>query len=94
MITDRKKGMACDVKRLTPFRLLSIYAYDTLGAGHNMVAQIEVDVTDVRRKLRMERKAGNQVSFFGFLLSAIAKTMDEKQGVQSNKVWEKELLFP
>ncbi len=71
--------MKCEIKELTPFRLLSMYAYEALGAGHNMYAQIELDVTGIQRKLRAQRLEGSNVSFFGFLLSAIAKTIDENK---------------
>lgn len=71
--------MKYEVKKLTPFRLLSIYAYEALEAGHNMYAQIELDVTDIRQRLRSQRREGRNVSFFGFLLSAIAKTIDENR---------------
>lgn len=69
--------MKCEIKKLTPFRLLSIYAYEALESGHNMFAQIEFDVTGIRRKLRSQRMGGRNVSFFGFLLCSIAKTIDE-----------------
>jgi hypothetical protein len=69
--------MKYEIKKLTPYRLMSVYAYEAVQAGHNMYAQIELDVTDIRKKLRMQRRAGNNVSFFGFLLNAIAKTIDE-----------------
>jgi chloramphenicol O-acetyltransferase len=71
--------MKYEKKRLNPFRLLSIYGYEAVGAGHNMYALIELDVTDIRQKLRTERKNGRKISFFGFILSAIAKTMDENK---------------
>jgi chloramphenicol O-acetyltransferase len=71
--------MRYEVRKLTPFRLLSIYAYEALEAGHNMYAQIEIDVTDIRKRLRSQRKEGRNVSFFAFLLSAIAKTIDDNR---------------
>ena len=69
--------MEYSVKRLTPFRLLSIYAYDAIKKGHNMFALIDVDVTDIRQKLRYFRKEGRNISFFGFLLSAISKAIED-----------------
>lgn len=67
------------IKKLSPFRLLSIYGYEALGEGHNMYALTEFDVTEIRQKLRFQRKNGVKISFFGFLLSAIAKTIDENK---------------
>ena len=81
-IADAAKGgenMKYESRKLTPFRLLSIYAYEALEAGHNMYAQIELDVTGIRQKLRDQRREGRNISFFGALLSAIAKTIDENK---------------
>ena len=69
--------MKYQIKKLSPFRLLSIYGYEAIGTGNNMYALIELDVTDVRQRLRLLRKEGQHISFFGFLLSAIAKSIDE-----------------
>jgi len=81
------------IKKMSPFRLLSIYAYDTLGQGHNMYAQIEVDVTNTRQYLRSQRKAGRNVSFFGFLLSAIARTIDENKEFNQIRCGKKVYYF-
>jgi chloramphenicol O-acetyltransferase len=69
--------MNYQVKKLSPFRLLSMYGYEAIGAGHNMYALLEFDVTNVRQKLRCLRKGGQNISFYGFLLSAIAKAIDK-----------------
>jgi hypothetical protein len=50
--------MKYDVEKLTPFRLLSIYAYDAIKKGHNMYALVEFDVTAIRKRLRSQRKEG------------------------------------
>ncbi len=71
--------MKYEVRKLTPYRLMSIYAYDALETGHNMCAQIELDVTGIRQRLRAQRRAGRNISFFGYLLSAIAKTIDRNR---------------
>ena len=63
--------MEYSVKQITPFRLLSVYAYDAIKKGHNMYARVEFDGTKIRKRLRSQRKAGRNISFFGFLLSAI-----------------------
>ena len=44
-----------------------------------MHALVEFDVTDIRQKLRFQRKHGHNISFFSFLLSAIAKTLNENK---------------
>ena len=72
-------NMNYEVKELTPFRLMSIYAYDAIKKGHNMYALLEFDVTDIRQRLRTQRKGGQKASFFGFLLSAIAKAIEDNK---------------
>ena len=67
--------MEYSVKRLTPFRLLSIYAYYAIIKGHNIYALKEVDVRDIRQKLRDSRKEDRNISFPGFLLSAIGNSL-------------------
>jgi len=69
--------MKYEVKELTPFNLMSIYAYDAIKKGHNMYALLELDVTDIRQRLRSQRKEGRKTSFFAFLLSAIAKAIED-----------------
>lgn len=71
--------MDYNIKKLDSFRLLSIYSYEAVGSGHNMHALIELDITDIRQKLRLQRKAGQNVTFFGFILFSIAKTIDENK---------------
>ena len=55
--------MKFEIKNLSPFRLLSIYGYEALGEGHNMYALTEFDVTDIRQRLRSQRKNGQNISF-------------------------------
>jgi pyruvate/2-oxoglutarate dehydrogenase complex dihydrolipoamide acyltransferase (E2) component len=87
------ENMKYEVKQLTPFRLLSIYAYDAIRKGHNMYALVELDVTDIRQKLRSQRKEGRNVSFYGFLLSAIAKTLDENKELNHIRCGKKLYYF-
>jgi len=54
-----KTEMKYEVKELTPFRLMSIYAYDAIRKGHNMYALLELDVTDIRQRLRSQRKVAS-----------------------------------
>jgi chloramphenicol O-acetyltransferase len=71
--------MGYEIRKLAPFRLASIAAYEAVGAGHNMYALLELDVTGIRQRLRAQRRQGASVSFFGFLLSMIARTIDENR---------------
>ncbi|MHB8926579.1 MAG: 2-oxo acid dehydrogenase subunit E2 [Bacillota bacterium] len=85
--------MAYHVKRLSPFRLMSILGYEALGTGHNIHAQMEVDVTNIRRRLRWLSRDGPKVSFFGYLLSAIAKTIDENRELNLVRCGKKAYYF-
>jgi hypothetical protein len=69
--------MEFSVKLIIPFRLLPIYAYDAVMKGHNMYALAEFDVTEIRKRLRSQRKDWRNISFFGFLLSAISKAIED-----------------
>lgn len=85
--------MNYEVKKLSPFRILSMYGYEAIGEGHNMYALLELDVTDIRQKLSALKVAGQQVSFFGFLLSAIAKTLDENKELNHIRFGKKNYYF-
>jgi chloramphenicol O-acetyltransferase len=69
--------MKYEIKKMTPFRVLSMYGYEVMGNAHNMYALVEFDITDIREKLRTKRMNGENISFFGFLLYAIAQTIGE-----------------
>jgi pyruvate/2-oxoglutarate dehydrogenase complex dihydrolipoamide acyltransferase (E2) component len=85
--------MNYEIKKLTPFRILSIYGYEALGDGHNMHALIELDVTDLRKRLRSQRMKGQNISFFGFLLSAIGKAIDENKELNHIRCGKKIYYF-
>jgi pyruvate/2-oxoglutarate dehydrogenase complex dihydrolipoamide acyltransferase (E2) component len=85
--------MKYEVKKLTPFRLLSIYAYDAIRKGHNMYALLELDVTDIRQRLRSQRKEGQKTSFFGFLLNAIAKAVEDNKELNHIRCGKKIYYF-
>jgi hypothetical protein len=85
--------MKYEIKQLSPFRLLSIYAYEALGSGHNMYAQIDLDVTGIRQKLRSQRRQGLGISFYGYLLGAIARTIDENKALNHIRCGKKIYCF-
>lgn len=85
--------MKYQIKNLTPFRITSIYSYDALGFGHNMYAMLDIDVTDVRQKLRVYRKNGHSISFFAFILSSIAKAIDENKELNHIRCGKKIYCF-
>lgn len=85
--------MEYEIKKLSPFRLMSMYAYEALGPGHNMYAQIDLDITGIRKRLRLLRMEGQKVSLFGFLLSSIAKTIDENKELNHIRCGKKIYCF-
>ena len=85
--------MKYEIRKMSQFRLLSINSYEVIGSGHNMYAQIEIDVTDVRKRLRSQRQNGRKVSFYGFLLSAIAKTIDDNKELNHIRCGNKIYFF-
>jgi chloramphenicol O-acetyltransferase len=58
-----------------------------------MYALLELDVTCIRQNLRIQRRDGQNVSFFGFLLSAIAKTLDEHRELNHIRCGKKIYCF-
>jgi len=85
--------MNYQIRKLTDFRVASIYAYDALGVGHNMYALLELDVTDVRKRLRGLRMEGHKVSFFAFLISGIAKAIAENKELNHIRCGKKLCFF-
>jgi hypothetical protein len=85
--------MEYSVKPITPLRLLSIYAYDAIKEGHNMYALVEFDVTEIRKRLRSQRKEGRNISFFGFLLSAISKAIEDNKELNHIRCGKKIYYF-
>lgn len=71
--------MEYEIKGVSLFRLMSRYTKEALGPDHVMHAQINLDITDLRKRLRLMRMEGQNVSLFGFLLCSIAKTLDENK---------------
>jgi hypothetical protein len=71
--------MRCEKRTLYSLRLLSIYGYEVIGSGHNNYALIELDLMDIRPKLKADRRNGLNVSFFSFILSTIAIRMDKNK---------------
>jgi hypothetical protein len=75
--------MEYSVKQIIPFRLLSIYAYDAIRKGQYIYALVEFDATEIRNRLRSQEKAGQNISFFGFLLGAIGSSVEKPGTVKT-----------
>jgi len=70
-------------------------AFQDLKAGrHNMYALLEVDVTVARKFIAdHEAKTGEQLSFTGYLISCLARAVDEDKSVQAYRKGSKKLLL-
>lgn len=71
------------VKKLSFFRRISIDTFDALAPSPYMLALMEYDVTDARRKIREKKRNGNPVSFQSFIIKAIASAVDEFKELNS-----------
>jgi pyruvate/2-oxoglutarate dehydrogenase complex dihydrolipoamide acyltransferase (E2) component len=63
-------------KKTSAYRKLSMYGFDLVNGSHNFHALLEFDITDLRKRLRQERRAGRGGSLFAFLLKAIGKCLE------------------
>lgn len=70
-------------EKLTDFRKLQITGFDAVKKGHNMYALVEFDITDIRKSLRVLRMNGKKLTFFAYVLKAIALTIDENRAFNS-----------
>ncbi len=64
-------------ERTTALRKLSMYGFDLVAGGHNLYALLEFDITDLRARLREERRGGGGGSLFAFILKAIGRCLAE-----------------
>lgn len=60
------------------FRRLTMESLDALRPGHSMMALVELDVTEARKRVRCIRNEGRSVSFFAWIVSAIAQCIQEQ----------------
>jgi len=63
--------------KTSDFRKLSITGFDLVENGHNFFALLEFDITELRSKLRRQRRKGAGGSLFAFMLKAIGKCLKE-----------------
>ena len=71
------------IKKLSFFRRISIDTFDALAPSPYMLALMEFDVTDARRKIRQKKRNGSPVSFQSFIVKAIASAVDEFKELNS-----------
>lgn len=65
------------VERASPFRKLSMDAFEAVRSGHPMIALLELDVTDAQAAIEASRAAGARVSLFAHVVRAIARALAE-----------------
>jgi pyruvate/2-oxoglutarate dehydrogenase complex dihydrolipoamide acyltransferase (E2) component len=67
-------------KRFHPIPPTRTITFDVFAIGltkHHVVSLLEVDVTSSRQKIRELRRSGVRVSFNGWIIQAISKTIEE-----------------
>ncbi len=77
------------VKKLPFFRRMAIDGFDTLPQGHNMMALVELDVTNAHRVLLQQKELGKQVSLFAFMIKCVAKMLSEYPNFNATRVGRK-----
>jgi len=83
---DRKKEDLLGhytVKKLSPFRRITIDSLDVLTPIHNMLALLEVDITEAREKIRKGIREGRPVSLQAFIIKSIASAVEANKELNS-----------
>jgi pyruvate/2-oxoglutarate dehydrogenase complex dihydrolipoamide acyltransferase (E2) component len=81
-----------EVRKLTTFRRLLAESLDAVPPSHNMMALLELDITEPRKALRTLQDSGRHVSLFAFVVKSIATALAEHRGLNSmrsgNRIFE------
>lgn len=88
------KNISYRIVSLPPERR-GMAAFQELKAGrHNMYALLEVDVTHAREFIaKFKAKTAEQLSFTGYLISCLARAVDEDKTVQSYRKGSRQLIL-
>jgi len=79
---------------LTPGRRAWLNALDLGGPTHSMCGLLEVDVTVPKQLIADEKsRTGEGLSFTGFLISCLARAVDENKEVQAYRKGRKQLVI-
>lgn len=79
---------------LAPGRRVWINTLDLSWTSHNVYGLLEVDVTVARQFIAEHRaRTGETLSFTGFLVSCLARAVDEDKGVQAYLKGRKQLVM-
>jgi energy-converting hydrogenase A subunit M len=71
------------IQKLSYFRRIFIDSLDVLTPIHNMLALLEFDITDARKKIREEIRKGRRISLQAFIIKSIASAVSESKELNS-----------
>ncbi|MBN2051760.1 MAG: 2-oxo acid dehydrogenase subunit E2 [Spirochaetales bacterium] len=71
------------VNKLSPFRRITIDSLDVLTPVHNMLALLEVDITEAREKIRKGIREGKPLSLQAFIIKSIASAVEANKEMNS-----------
>ena len=81
-------GIGADDERVTPQQQLTVDYMQMAGHRSNVHGLVEIDVTDVRERIRaIEAETGRKLSFTAFIVSCLADTVAERPHVQRYRDW-------
>lgn len=82
------------VERIPVERLPQIEMVPVLALRHPMHAFLEMDVSEVRHRLRAHRhRTGERLSFTAFVIACVARAVDEHRGVQAFRRGRRVLVY-
>ncbi|WP_428263360.1 2-oxo acid dehydrogenase subunit E2 [Haliangium sp.] len=64
-------------KQLPFMRRVSMQAFDAIPPGHNMMALVDLDITDAQALVQAQRERGRRTSLFAFMVKSIAMALAE-----------------
>jgi len=82
------------VEKFSRLRRLASDVVSLSHSNHVMRALIDVDVTDVRKYLKsMKENKKTAISFTAFILTAIARAVDENKVIQAQRDWRGRMII-
>jgi len=72
-----------EIRKPSFFRRLLMDSLDAVPPGHNMMALLEIDITESRKVLRTQKNNGKRVSLFAFVVKSIATAIAEYKELNS-----------
>lgn len=81
------------VRNLPYFRRIFVDTLEVMAPSANMLAQVELDVTDARRIVREHAREGVCLSFQAFLIKSIAAAINEFKDLNSVQWGYRQVIF-